>query len=122
MSRKIKILMSIGTRPEAIKMASLIGVLREDSLFDLKICNTGQHEELLKPIIELFGINPDFGLKVMKPGAKIDETYSMIIFNISRILDSYNPDLLIVHGDTATTFASAFSAYLKRISIAHVEA
>ena len=122
MTNSKKILISIGTRPEAIKMASLIRRLDSEPFFDLKICNTGQHDELLNPILKFFGIEPDYNLEVMRADSLIHETYNKITSSITDILTEQKPDLLIVHGDTATTFASSFSAFLQRIEIAHVEA
>ena len=118
----MKILISIGTRPEAIKMAALIGALKNDPFFDLTVCNTGQHDELIKPVFELFEIEPDYNLDIMKPGLEVHSMYSAILDSFSELLKKINPDIVFVHGDTATTFASAMSAYLNRNRIAHVEA
>ena len=118
----MKILISIGTRPEAIKMAALIKSLKNDPFFDLTVCNTGQHDELIKPVFDLFEIDPDYSLNIMKPGEEVHSMYSAILDSFSKLLKKINPDIVFVHGDTATTFASAMSAYLNKNRIAHVEA
>ena len=118
----MKILISIGTRPEAIKMAALIRLLKNDPFFDLAVCNTGQHDELIKPVFDLFEISPDYSLDIMQPGVEVHSMYSAILDSFSKLLKNINPDIVFVHGDTATTFASAMSAYLNKNRIAHVEA
>lgn len=118
----MKILISIGTRPEAIKMAALIRLLKNDPFFDLTVCNTGQHDELIKPVFDLFEIVPDYSLDIMKPGVEVHSMYSAILDSFSKLLKNITPDIVFVHGDTATTFASAMSAYLNKNRIAHVEA
>lgn len=118
----MKVLISVGTRPEAIKMAALIRALRNDKFFDLKVCNTGQHYQLINPVLELFEIKPDYNLGIMNPGVDITSMYSAILESFSQLLKKIEPDIVLVHGDTATTFASAMSAYLNRINIAHIEA
>ena len=118
----MKILISIGTRPEAIKMAALIRSLKSDTFFDLTVCNTGQHDELIKPVFDLFEIDPDYSLDIMQPGVEVHSMYSAILDSFSELLKKINPDIVLVHGDTATTFASAMSAYLNKNRIAHVEA
>lgn len=103
-------------------MAALIRSLKNDPFFDLTVCNTGQHDELIKPVFELFEIEPDHNLDIMKPGVEVHSMYSAILDSFSELLKKINPDIVFVHGDTATTFASAMSAYLNRNRIAHVEA
>ena len=88
----------------------------------MTVCNTGQHDELIKPVFDLFEIDPDYSLNIMEPGVEVHSMYSAILDSFSKLLKKINPDIVFVHGDTATTFASAMSAYLNKNRIAHVEA
>lgn len=117
-----KILTVIGTRPEAIKMAPLIKLFNQQSDFDHKLCVTGQHKELLISALKSFDLTPDYSLDVMQPNQSLSFLTSKIIFDFSKLLDIYKPDLIIVHGDTTTSFACALSAFYKQIKVAHVEA
>lgn len=118
----MKTLCIFGTRPEAIKMAPLALALNSDQRFKTKICVTGQHREMLDQVLSLFNIKPDFDLDIMKPGQDLTDITSQIIIKIKPILDKYQPDVILVHGDTATTFAASLAAYYHQIPIAHVEA
>ena len=118
----MKILISLGTRPEAIKMASLIKAFREDSFFDIRVCNTGQHKELLSPILELFNISTDYKLNVMESGASISNLFGKILTSFTEVIEDFEPDLVVVHGDTATTAASSLAAYFCKTRVAHIEA
>ncbi|MDG2107477.1 MAG: UDP-N-acetylglucosamine 2-epimerase (non-hydrolyzing) [Woeseiaceae bacterium] len=117
-----KILTVFGTRPEAIKMAPLIHALADDSRFDLKVCVTAQHREMLNQVLDLFEIKADFDLNIMKPGQSLNDITTAILVNLKPILEVFKPDLMLVHGDTATTFAAALSAYYQQIKVGHVEA
>lgn len=116
-----KILIVFGTRPEAIKMAPLIRILRLDKRFETKICITGQHREMLDQVLDIFNIIPDFDLSLMKSGQTLPELSSRILTGMSAVYDSFTPDIVLVHGDTSTTFATALSAYYAKIPIGHVE-
>lgn len=118
----INIFVIFGTRPEAIKMAPLIKLLSLDERFNLKICVTGQHREMLDQVLELFDIQPDFDLNIMQPEQSLTEIISKISQGIEKILKKVKPDLILVHGDTATSFAAALAAYFMQIPIGHVEA
>ena len=118
----INIFVIFGTRPEAIKMAPLIKLLSFDERFNLKICVTGQHREMLDQVLELFDIQPDFDLNIMQPEQSLTEIISKISQGIEKILKKVKPDLILVHGDTATSFAAALAAYFMQIPIGHVEA
>lgn len=118
----MKILISIGTRPEAIKMASLIKNLKEDSFFDLRVCNTGQHKELIEPILKLFKICPEYSLNTMQSGASISNLFGRILNSVTEVIEDFKPDLVLVHGDTATTIASSLAAYFCKTKVAHIEA
>lgn len=118
----MKILISIGTRPEAIKMASLIKALKEDPFFKVRVCNTGQHRELIEPILKLFKIYPEYRLNSMQSGANISNLFGRILNLFTEVIEDFNPDLVLVHGDTATTAASSVAAYFCKTKIAHIEA
>lgn len=117
-----KILIVFGTRPEAIKMAPLVKALAEDARFNSKVCVTAQHREMLDQVLDIFEIKPDFDLDLMKPGQSLQDLTSSILLGMTSIYESYKPDIVLVHGDTATTFATSLSAYFHQISVGHVEA
>ncbi|AUG03482.1 UDP-N-acetylglucosamine 2-epimerase (non-hydrolyzing) [Pseudomonas sp. 09C 129] len=118
----LKILSVFGTRPEAIKMAPLALALRADERFDAKICVTGQHREMLDQVLELFELEPDFDLNIMKPGQDLTDVTTCILQGMKGVFATYKPDIILVHGDTATTFATTLAAYYHQIPVAHIEA
>lgn len=118
----IKTLCVFGTRPEAIKMAPLAISLADDERFDAHICVTGQHREMLDQVLNLFNITPDFDLNIMKPGQDLTDVTTSILQGIKSILKEVKPDIVLVHGDTATTFATTLAAYYEQIPVGHVEA
>ena len=118
-----KILVVFGTRPEAIKMAPVIQKLKkEEEYYETRVCVTAQHREMLDQVLDLFKINPDYDLNIMQPDQGLDEVASKILIKLNPVLDDFLPDLVLVHGDTITTFAASLSAYLKKIKVGHVEA
>jgi UDP-N-acetylglucosamine 2-epimerase (non-hydrolysing) len=117
-----KILTVFGTRPEAIKMVLLVHALAADNRFDLKVCVTAQHREMLDQVLDLFEIEPDFDLDIMKPGQTLNDVTTSILVGLKPVLESFKPDVVLVHGDTATTFAAALAAYYQQIKVGHVEA
>lgn len=117
-----KVLVAFGTRPEAIKMAPLINGLSTDGRFIVKVAVTAQHREMLDQVLDLFDITPDYDLDVMKQGQSLNETTSSILIGMKPILDDAMPDVVLVHGDTATTFAVSLAAYFNQIPVGHVEA
>lgn len=117
-----KILVAVGTRPEAIKMAPLIKMLDQDQRFDLRLCITAQHRSMLDQVLNIFNIKPDFDLNLMTEGQELPSITTSIINGMTNIFDEFKPDLLLVHGDTTTTFACALSAYYKKIRVGHIEA
>ena len=121
MSKK-KILTVFGTRPEAIKMAPLVHVLNEDQRFEAKVCVTAQHREMLDQVLELFEITPDYDLDLMKAGQTLNEVTARILLELKSVLQEFKPDVVLVHGDTATTFAASLAAYYEQIDVGHVEA
>ncbi|MCW3150384.1 UDP-N-acetylglucosamine 2-epimerase (non-hydrolyzing) [Stutzerimonas stutzeri] len=118
----IKTLCVFGTRPEAIKMAPLALSLSGDERFDSKVCVTGQHRQMLDQVLELFELKPDFDLRVMKPGQDLTGVTTAILMGMRDVLASCKPDIVLVHGDTATTFAASLAAFYQQIPVAHVEA
>ena len=118
----MKILVIFGTRPEAIKLAPLINRLRENSLFEVKVCNTGQHKDLIIPILNLFKLSIDYELNCMEINQGLTGLTCKIITKLDSLFNSYKPDYIIVHGDTTTSFASALASFYAGIKIIHVEA
>ncbi|WP_193337130.1 non-hydrolyzing UDP-N-acetylglucosamine 2-epimerase [Devosia beringensis] len=117
-----RILIVFGTRPEAIKMAPVIKQLSKNNDFDLTVCVSAQHREMLDQVLDLFDIDPDYDLNVMTPGQALDSLTSDILVKFSALLDQVRPDLVLVHGDTTTAFASALASFYKKIAVGHVEA
>ncbi|MHC8321505.1 non-hydrolyzing UDP-N-acetylglucosamine 2-epimerase [Pseudomonas sp. GB2N2] len=118
----LKTLCVFGTRPEAIKMAPLALSLAADERFDAKVCVTGQHRQMLDQVLNLFEISPDFDLNVMKPGQDLTDVTTTILLGMKGVFAEFTPDIVLVHGDTATTFAVTLAAYYQQIPVAHVEA
>ena len=119
---KMKVLTVFGTRPEAIKMAPLVKVLTESANIESRVCVTAQHRQMLDQVLELFEITPDYDLNIMKPGQTLSGITSEILTRIEPVLAEFRPDLVLVHGDTSTTFAATLAAYYQRIAVGHVEA
>ena len=122
MTIKRKVLIVFGTRPEAIKMAPLARVLKETSQFDAKICVTAQHREMLDQVLNLFELEPDYDLNLMKPGQSLYDITTGVLAGIGDVLTQWTPDLVLVHGDTTTTFATSLAAFYQQIPVGHVEA
>ena len=119
----IKILVVFGTRPEAIKMLPLCRVLLENKDdFDTTICVTAQHREMLDQVLDIFNIQPDIDLDIMRHGQDLTDVTSSILVGMRNIFSEYKPDLVLVHGDTTTTLASAMAAFYAKIPVGHVEA
>ncbi|QHI27680.1 non-hydrolyzing UDP-N-acetylglucosamine 2-epimerase [Acinetobacter haemolyticus] len=120
---KKRILLIFGTRPEAIKMAPLALKLKTyDQDFETKVCVTGQHRQMLDQVLELFSLEPDFDLNLMKPGQTLSDVTSGVLKGLEQVFAEWMPDLILVHGDTATTFAASLAGYYHKIKIGHVEA
>src|SRR5690554_413682 len=120
--KKLKTLCVFGTRPEAIKMAPLALSLAADERIDAKVCVTGQHREMLDQVLELFELKPDYDLNVMKAGQDLTDVTTGILPGLKAVLNETKPDIVLVHGDTATTFAATLAAYYQQIPVGHVEA
>ena len=118
----MKVLTVFGTRPEAIKMAPLVRALNSDNRFEAKVCVTAQHREMLDQVLELFKIMPDYDLNLMKAGQTLPDVTSRILLELTPVLKEFKPDVVLVHGDTATTFAASLAAYYEQIAVGHVEA
>ena len=120
--QKSKILIIFGTRPEAIKMCPLVNELMKVESFIAKECVTGQHRQLLDQVLAVFDVKPDFDLAIMKENQNLFDITVSILEKIKRVLDSFKPDVVLVHGDTTSAFVSALAGYYMGIPIAHVEA
>jgi len=117
-----KVMLVFGTRPEAIKMAPLVKEFEKDSSFETIVCVTAQHRQMLDQVLNLFEITPDFDLDVMKPGQDLYEVTSNILLGLREILSEVKPDIVLVHGDTATTMATSIAAFYQQIAVGHIEA
>ncbi len=120
---KQKILFVLGTRPEAIKMAPLYWELKKHlNDYDVRICVTAQHRQMLDQILDFFDIFPDYDLNLMKPNQSLFDITADILKNIEQVLNDYEPHIILVQGDTTTAFAGALAGFYKKIKIAHIEA
>lgn len=118
----MKILICFGTRPEAIKMATLYHVLKKSEVLEVKVCVTAQHRQMLDQVLDFFEINPDYDLNVMKENQSLNELSGQIFIKIDEVLQEYKPELVLVHGDTTTSTISSLAAFHRGIKVAHVEA
>jgi len=117
-----KVLVVFGTRPEAIKMAPLVKVLEKEKLLELKVCVTAQHREMLDQVLEIFEIVPDYDLNLMKSGQDLYDITANVLLGMKDVLSDFQPDIVLVHGDTTTTSATSLSAFYQKIKVGHVEA
>jgi UDP-N-acetylglucosamine 2-epimerase (non-hydrolysing) len=118
----MKILSVFGTRPEAIKMAPLVASLKADQRFESRLCVTAQHREMLDQVLALFELSPDFDLDIMKKSQGLTEITTSVLERMTGVFAAFRPDMVLVHGDTATTFATSLAAYYQQIPVGHVEA
>jgi len=118
----IKVMTLFGTRPEAIKMAPLVKALESDPEIESVVCVTAQHREMLDQVLSLFDIVPDYDLNIMKAGQTLSEITSRVLIGVEGILKQVKPDLVLVHGDTSTTFTGGLAAFYQQIPVGHVEA
>ena len=122
MSRK-RVMLVFGTRPEAIKMCPLVNELKGRSdEFETVVVSTGQHREMLDQVLRVFGVIPDYDLHVMRPGQTLFDVTSNVLLGIRSIVEQEEPDVVLVHGDTTTSFAAALGAFYLKIPVGHVEA
>jgi UDP-N-acetylglucosamine 2-epimerase (non-hydrolysing) len=117
-----KILLVFGTRPEAIKMAPLVLELQRRPEFEVQVCVTAQHRQMLDQVLQLFDLKPDYDLDLMQPGQDLYDITSRALLGLRTVLTDAKPDLVLVHGDTTTTFAASLAAFYQRIAVGHVEA
>lgn len=117
-----KVMLVFGTRPEAIKMCPLVNELKKRKKFQTIVCVTGQHREMLDQVLKVFNVIPDYDLAIMKQKQTLFDITTNILNRIGKILEEVSPDIVLVHGDTSTTFATALACYYKKIPVGHVEA
>lgn len=120
--KKIKVLTVFGTRPEAIKMAPVVQLLAEKAEFELQVCVTGQHREMLDQVLSLFEIKPDVDLNLMQPNQKLAHLTSEILTNMDPVFNDFQPDWVLVQGDTTTAMTAALGAFYRQYRVGHVEA
>lgn len=117
-----KIMLVFGTRPEAIKMCPLVNELKRRKQLETIVCVTGQHRQMLNQVLEAFNVIPDYDLSIMKDKQTLFDITTNILNKIGEVLDKVKPDVVLVHGDTSTTFVTALACFYKKISVGHVEA
>ena len=123
MNKDIKrVLLVFGTRPEAIKMAPVVKVLKAHPAFNARVCVTAQHRQMLDQVLELFEITPEFDLNLMKPGQDLTDITTGVLQGLKTVFAEWRPDVVLVHGDTSTTFGASLAAFYQRIPVGHVEA
>ncbi|WP_409202664.1 non-hydrolyzing UDP-N-acetylglucosamine 2-epimerase [Vibrio fluvialis] len=118
----IKVLSVFGTRPEAIKMAPVVEKLKKDARFESRVCVTAQHRQMLDQVLELFDIKPEYDLNIMKAGQDLTDVTSSILLGLRSVLQEFQPDYVLVHGDTATTLSTTLAAYFQQVKVGHIEA
>ncbi len=119
---KLKVMTVFGTRPEAIKMAPLVLELQKDERIESTVCVTAQHRQMLDMVMEMFHIHADFDLNIMRDRQSLAGITTRAIDGINGVLQEYKPDVVLVHGDTTTTFAGSIAAFYNQIKVGHVEA
>lgn len=120
--KQIKVMSVFGTRPEAIKMAPLVLELKNRPEFESLVCVTAQHRQMLDGVLDCFHIKPDFDLDIMQSGQTLSDITSRVLSGLGEVLRQEAPDIVLVHGDTTTTFAGALAAFYEKIPVGHVEA
>lgn len=118
----MKVMTLFGTRPEAIKMAPLVKALEMDPEMASVVCVTAQHRQMLDQVLEIFDIKPDYDLNIMKSGQSLSEITSRVLMGVEEVIMKEKPDIVLVHGDTSTTFSGAMAAFYQQIPVGHVEA
>ena len=117
-----KVMVVFGTRPEAIKMCPLVKELKTRESLETVVCVTGQHREMLDQVLRAFGVEPDYDLSIMKQGQTLFDVTVNILERIRAVLEEVAPDVVLVHGDTSTTFVTALACFYMQIPVGHVEA
>lgn len=118
----IKVMSIFGTRPEAIKMAPLVKELESRNEIESIVCVTAQHREMLDQVLDIFDIKPDYDLNIMKQGQTLGEVTTRALNGLEEVIKEVKPDIVLVHGDTTTTFAGSLAAFYNQVAIGHVEA
>lgn len=118
----MKVLTVFGTRPEAIKMAPLVKMLEKEAGIESVLCVTAQHREMLDQVLELFELVPAYDLNIMKPNQTVAQITTNVVLGMEKVLAEVEPDIVLVHGDTTTTFATALAAFYRKVPVGHVEA
>ena len=118
----MKVMTVFGTRPEAVKMAPLVNELKKDNQLETIVCVTAQHREMLDTVLELFNIEPEYDLNIMKHGQTIVDITNRVMAGVDRVIKETNPDIILVHGDTTTSFAAGLAAFYNQVQVGHVEA
>lgn len=119
---KIKVMTIFGTRPETIKMGPLVKELQSREQIEATVCVTAQHRQMLDQVLEAFHIVPDYDLNIMKEGQTLADITTRVLCGVQEVIQAVKPDIVLVHGDTTTTFASALAAFYQQVAIGHVEA
>ena len=122
MIERKRILIVFGTRPEAIKMAPIVKTFQANTQLETRVCVTGQHREMLDQVLNLFEIKPEYDLNIMKKGQDLTDVTTAILTGLKPVLQEFKPHRVLVHGDTATSFAATLAAYYQQIAVGHVEA
>lgn len=118
-----KVMLVFGTRPEAIKMCPLVNILKaRPNDFDVLVTVTGQHREMLRQVLDVFDVVPDYNLDIMRPGQTLFEVTCDVLVRLKPILESEKPDIVLVHGDTTTSFAAALACFYLQVPVGHIEA
>ena len=118
----INVLIIFGTRPEAIKMAPVVKTLHNNNnIFNVKVCVTAQHRDLLDQVLDIFQIRPDYDLNIMKSGQDLYDITSRVLLELRSVLVEAKPDVVLVHGDTTTSMAASLAAFYAQIPVCHVE-
>ena len=120
--RRLHCMLVFGTRPETIKMAPLVKVLRQDPRFKVTVCVTAQHRQMLDQVLHAFDIVPDVDLDIMRPGQTLSDITSRVLKGMEDVIREYEPDVVLVHGDTSTAYSAALAAFYQQVPVAHVEA
>ena len=116
------VMLVFGTRPEAIKMCPLVNELKTRKNLNTVVCVTGQHRQMLDQVLQAFSVVPDYDLSIMKDKQTLFDITTNILNGIGKVLDEVKPDVVLVHGDTSTTFVTALACFYKQIAVGHVEA
>ncbi len=122
MNHKIRVMSVFGTRPEAIKMCPLVRELEKRKEIESIVCVTGQHRQMLDQVLDIFQVKPDYDLKLMKDRQTLTTITTEVLLHLGTLLQEVKPDIILVHGDTTTSFSAALAAFYQQIPVGHVEA